>query len=141
MPARSEGEMFTASLSEDPPCQYCALSYVWGDATKTSDIWVNDKRVGITRNLDRALRDLRPQQDTLVIWIDALCNNQSDSAEVSHQVQMMGRIYSTATTVRSWLDMDVDVSSACFKHLEAHGSDIDWTRFDAEFWLPVVLVF
>jgi hypothetical protein len=48
-----------------------------------------------------------------VVWIDALCINQQDDAEKSHQVQMMRQIYSRAKDVVIWLgESDANVSSA-----------------------------
>ena len=38
-----------------------------------------------------------------MLWIDAACINQQNVSERNHQVQMMGRIYSNATSVRAWL--------------------------------------
>ncbi|KAK3984904.1 heterokaryon incompatibility protein-domain-containing protein [Cladorrhinum sp. PSN332] len=39
----------------------------------------------------------------LIIWIDQICINQGDAAEKSHQVGLMGRIYSSAAEVLVWL--------------------------------------
>jgi hypothetical protein len=48
---------------ERPP-QYLALSYVWGDATVTKAIKVNDHAFQATTNLESALRTLsKPYAD------------------------------------------------------------------------------
>ncbi|KAK3331228.1 heterokaryon incompatibility protein-domain-containing protein [Apodospora peruviana] len=115
LPARSrasriKGELFIASLENDPRPEYVALSYVWGKPTKVSKIHVGRERLGIARNLQRALKYIRPEQDEepLVIWIDALCINQDDPEERGHQVQLMRKIYSKSIGTRSWLDVEVD---------------------------------
>ncbi|KAJ4296565.1 hypothetical protein N0V90_006611 [Kalmusia sp. IMI 367209] len=43
---------------------------------------------------------------TSLICVDALCINQNDEEERSHQVQLMGAIYSNASNVISWLGAD-----------------------------------
>ncbi|KAJ8132815.1 hypothetical protein O1611_g808 [Lasiodiplodia mahajangana] len=44
----------------------------------------------------------------LPIWIDALCINQDDLSEKSHQIQLMGDIYKRAHRVFSWLGQPDD---------------------------------
>jgi hypothetical protein len=86
--------------------EFDALSYEWGkpDGPK-KEIKVEDQIVSIGENLWHALDCLRwvlwPRRVSL--WIDALCINQHDPLEKSHQVVMMGEIYKTASTVRVWL--------------------------------------
>ncbi|KAI8316269.1 hypothetical protein K4K59_000167 [Colletotrichum sp. SAR11_240] len=77
---------------------YLALSYVWGKPASTSSIQIDGIDVRITDNLVEALTQVRnaylgtPQR----IWADALCINQSDTAEKNRQVPLMGNIYSLA---------------------------------------------
>lgn len=48
-----------------------------------------------------------------LIWIDAICIEQANTQERSHQVRMMGDIYSNAETVLIWLgDADASTPSA-----------------------------
>jgi hypothetical protein len=75
---------------------YTALSYVWGNPFQQGLIYIDETPVIITTTLDAALRDLRDRHRILRIWADALCINQSDLAERSSQVGLMGQIYSTA---------------------------------------------
>ena len=85
--------------------KYEALSYVWGppvDPMTVEDI--SSKSVlRITENLFHALRILRYNDRPRVLWIDALCINQSDNVEKGHQVKMMGEIYRKAENVVVWL--------------------------------------
>lgn len=71
----------TVSLREDP--KYEALSYVWGENTgDTLPMLVGNHTVKVTRNLDSALRGIRHVDCERILWIDALCINQRDKAEV-----------------------------------------------------------
>jgi hypothetical protein len=87
----------------DEALQYDALSYTWGDPTITDVILLDGHTFKITRGLEHALRYIRLHQDRRVLWIDAICINQRDCAERSHQVQKMFDIYQNAETVRSWI--------------------------------------
>ncbi|KAI1491898.1 hypothetical protein F5X96DRAFT_678080 [Biscogniauxia mediterranea] len=46
---------------------------------------------------------ISPVQETVPLWVDAICINQTDVVEKSAQVTMMDRIYSVATYVVAWL--------------------------------------
>ena len=59
-------------------------------------------------NLEGALRRLRHASTERLLWVDALCINQADSIEKSHQVNMMGEIYSKSAGVIIWLGDYVD---------------------------------
>ena len=75
---------------------YTALSYVWGDPTKTGSIYVDEHKFTITATLEAALRDLRDPSRMLRIWADALCIDQSNMTERNSQVALMAQIYSIA---------------------------------------------
>lgn len=91
--------------------RYAALSYVWGNPKITKDIIVNGQPFSATTNLASALWYLRkygfPKNEQTGeihwLWIDAVCINQNDIPETSHQVSMMGSIYRGASSVLSWL--------------------------------------
>jgi hypothetical protein len=85
--------------------EYIALSYTWGDPSQRCSIWVNGRRVDVTRNLEQALRQLRkfPNPDGLPFWADAVCINQADLNERSRQVRVMRDIYMAAKMVFAWI--------------------------------------
>jgi hypothetical protein len=87
----------TVSLEDDP--DYEAISYCWGSANDTCEAICNRSRVLITHNLWKALRDIRSPNKVRILWADALCINQSDEGEKTHQVRMMGEIYQQARKV------------------------------------------
>jgi len=92
----------------DTSLEYDALSYMWGDPTKTRIIRIDGHDTGIAENLFLALNDIRQTKTPLVIWIDALCINQDDNEELNHQVQQMRTIYSKAAMVHAWIDEQID---------------------------------
>ncbi|PTB59300.1 hypothetical protein M431DRAFT_490900 [Trichoderma harzianum CBS 226.95] len=73
---------------------YEALSYTWGSAKAPENITVNGKLLAVTENLYKALQQLRyPNQERILLWVDAICINQDDNKERGHQVQQMGDIF------------------------------------------------
>ncbi|KAJ5096890.1 hypothetical protein N7456_007611 [Penicillium angulare] len=94
---------------------YDALSYCWGDHTLSKVIESDGKVVNITESLFSALSHLRDETRTKVLWVDALCINQSDNHEKTVQVAGMREIYAKASGVRIWLgpaSHDSDVAMA-----------------------------
>ncbi|KAI1271007.1 heterokaryon incompatibility protein-domain-containing protein [Xylaria sp. FL0933] len=91
------------------PC-YEALSYCWGDASEKCLIFCDSRPFKVTRNLESALRHLRQRQGDRVLWIDAICIDQNNPAERSHQVNLMRHIYQIASKVLVWLGDDGDGS-------------------------------
>jgi hypothetical protein len=71
------GSLEIVSLLDNP--EYIALSYVWGDPSRLSKILVNELEVHVTENLAIALENLRPSDDALTLWVDAvsICSKAS----------------------------------------------------------------
>lgn len=83
---------------------YKALSYAWGnDFQKPEHVKTPQGRVAITTSLYYALRDIRETSVSLRIWVDAVCINQDDMREKSHQVLLMKSVYETAVVVVVYL--------------------------------------
>ena len=72
---------------------YTALSYMWGDPKQTDTVLIDNYPMEITQNLCAFLSEMQWQHRYEWFWIDALCINQTDNEEKSHQVRMMGEIY------------------------------------------------
>ena len=104
-----------ASLEALPP--YYALSYTWGDPSKTQAAIFNGIAVQITENLADFLRyrrrDLPDKIDTL--WIDAICINQKDNGEKNIQLLLMRQVYENANRTIVWLGAEKE---ECEKGLE-----------------------
>lgn len=82
---------------------YEALSYTWGGTEKTETIMANGMLLGVTNNLYLALSYLRREETDRILWIDAICIDQDNAKERTHQVQQMARIYESADVVILWL--------------------------------------
>jgi hypothetical protein len=107
--ARVECRLFTSSLENHP--EFEALSYVWGDPTVTTTISYDGRDMSVTMNLARALERLRHQDKdcSRILWADAICINQSNTAEKNLQVPLMSQIYSGATGVLVWMGLEETV--------------------------------
>ena len=101
---------------------YDALSYTWGADDVLAHIKVNDQWVSVRQNLLEALQQLRVNQRKTVnprkLWVDALCINQSDNVEKSHQVMLMRDIYANASSVLAWIGKPDGLSAVAFDTLE-----------------------
>jgi hypothetical protein len=84
--------------------------------------------MSITRNLDDALRRFRYEYRTRLLWTDSLCINQDSTEEKSHQVAIMGEIYSRADCVLIWIGPEKDESD---KALDIMQHLSDRVRFDS----------
>ena len=82
---------------------YDALSYTWGSMALNEQITVDGSTMRVTSNLFDALKHLRLDNKDRILWIDAICINQSDANERKHQVRHMGNIYKEADHVIVWL--------------------------------------
>ena len=106
-------DLQVAQLDSSIKPTYDALSYVWGDPTIRSPVILDGRLHQVTVNLAAALRRLRfPAQDRR-LWVDALCIDQKNDAEKSHQVNLMSRIYSNAQKGLVWLGDYTEDSSEC----------------------------
>ncbi|KAK0671021.1 heterokaryon incompatibility protein-domain-containing protein [Cercophora samala] len=106
--------------------KYVALSYTWGSSYKDNaqlpltmsslsppstqpatapspPITVNNHPFHIRHNLHLALLHLRSSTHPISLWADAICINQSDTAERNRQVSLMSFIYTRASYVVVWL--------------------------------------
>ncbi|CAI9634610.1 hypothetical protein GT037_004159 [Alternaria burnsii] len=97
------------NLSDKP--SYEALSYAWGTTPSSNRAIINGCLIPVRESLDQGLRRLRLGDQPRTLWIDALCINQSDVRERSHQVQQMCRIYKSAQQVVVWLGEWPDVDT------------------------------
>ncbi|KIM99916.1 hypothetical protein OIDMADRAFT_166048 [Oidiodendron maius Zn] len=90
-----------ATFAERP--KYEALSYTWGSETARQTISINGQQFDVGRNLFDALQHLRDPLEERSLWVDAICINQSNVPEKSHQISIMPFIYIRARTVLVWL--------------------------------------
>jgi hypothetical protein len=87
-----------------------AISYCWekpeGFDSKKKTLRCDGIDVEVGANLWDALRRLRKHGRSRTVWADALCIDQSNAAERSHQVRQMRSIYCKANKVVIWLGED-----------------------------------
>jgi hypothetical protein len=82
---------------------YDALSYVWGSPERDCHVYCNGCVLFVTPNCLSALRHLRRARQERILWMDAICIDQSSILERNHQVQIMGDVYKFARKVLLWL--------------------------------------
>ena len=96
----------------DDDVDFEAVSYTWGYSHNAYVLILQPEsttiKYQVTENLEMALRRLRLQHVDRTLWVDAICINQSDIEERSHQVGMMADIYRKAKRVVIWLGDDTD---------------------------------
>ncbi|KAH8722981.1 heterokaryon incompatibility, partial [Phaeosphaeriaceae sp. PMI808] len=95
-------ELITISL-DGIEGRFDALSYSWGSSTGRDMIMINGANVPVTMNLNAALRRVRNTERTKLLWVDALCINQTDIDEKNVQVMRMKKIYTESSRVLVWL--------------------------------------
>jgi hypothetical protein len=106
-------------LSVDTPVIYEAVSYCWEGQTPTETILCDDKRFLVTANCMAVLKQLRRRWVGRLLWIDAICIDQTKEAEQerNQQLQIMGHIYSQAAKVIIWLGPSTPESRLAFRYL------------------------
>jgi len=135
-------ELFQAWLNPDTLVPYEALSYVWGSSHKDDRIQVNGFAMDVTINLYSALQRLRYEDRDRILWIDAICIDQSNPKERGHQVDRMAEIYKLADQVIIWLGVSTDeivVVMRAMQQLQARTSKCathDWKTSD-ERWMSM----
>jgi heterokaryon incompatibility protein (HET) len=105
-----EIELIHRSLQD--PGEYSPLSYNWGNAADQEVIIVNDSIRKVPKSLVSLLRAVWKAfpdgEESDLWWADAICINQDDSEEKSHQVQMMGSIYQSGGITFGYLGPSED---------------------------------
>lgn len=113
----------TVPLSEHP--RYDALSYAWGPPEQVKVLQLLDAPVEIRANLWWALVHLRLPTQDWVVWVDALCIDQSNIGERNHQVRLMSQIFTNAEIVVAWLGCEADDSDFIMDYLAGASIELD----------------
>lgn len=93
-------QMHHVRLIDKP--KYVALSYTWGSPVFDHHIICDGRRLAITAHLDAALRKFRITT-WWMLWVDALCIDQTNIPERNYQVSIMKHTYDQATTTFVYL--------------------------------------
>ncbi|KAL6712375.1 WD repeat-containing protein jip5 [Coniothyrium glycines] len=129
------------SMKEGKPFWYTALSYTWGKPDFNRTISLKHNTINITSSLAAALHHLRLTDQSVFLWIDQICINQSDSAEKARQIPLMSEIYAHSTNTIIWLgeedDSDAslafDVMETVYARLQGTDAKVtpdDFSRLD-----------
>ena len=116
------------SLDDNPT--YEALSYVWGNASLRKWICLKNCSFDVSKSLEVALRHLRHEDSERVMWIDAICINQSDEAEKSEQVKKMQFIYARTSHLVVWVGEASEDSDLGMRTLKQVGEELK----EGPFW-------
>lgn len=100
-------QVIIANINDGPI--YEALSYEWKSSKSSlKSLQVNGESIPVQENLWSALWHLGYELETRLLWIDALCIDQTDTLERNAQVQQIGRVYNQAFRVVCWIgNLDV----------------------------------
>ena len=123
--------------------EYKALSYTWDSQTYRKFTWCDSMLLPVTQNLYDALIRIRCSNQSVLLWIDAICINQANTLERNRQVGLMRRIFSGASEVIAWLGEEEEGTSGAFsliKVITAATKNADlgdirdtfWTRYSFE---------
>jgi hypothetical protein len=100
--SRIRCELVTADLHSCPT--YDAISYCWGKAPLTQDIYIHGRAFKVAPHVEELLYHLSSYRHDRLLWIDAICIDQRDNAEKDRQIPLMRDIYRRAASVIVWLD-------------------------------------
>lgn len=111
------------------------MSCAWGTDEPCDSLYIglkgaNHGSIPIRSNLAAALYQLRKRDDIRILWIDAVCINQSNEEERNHQVALMTEIYRFATKVLVWLGGEDANSSLALETLDYLGAQVECCRSD-----------
>lgn len=73
-------EVFETYLHQSEGVPYEALSYVWGTREAADKVVLDGCPVSVTENLYQALECLRQPNEDRLLWVDAICIDQSHDA-------------------------------------------------------------
>ena len=91
------------------PHAYHAISYCWGDPAPVDKVWLtNGQFLHLTASAAYIMRQIVRSRTTDYFWIDALCINQNDDREKSHQIRLMRDIYGSAEEVLIFIGDSTD---------------------------------
>jgi hypothetical protein len=125
------------SLNSNPA--YTALSYTWGPPDSDKVITIGGEIVMVRKNLWEFLAEALERVDNRPrwLWIDAICIDQSNNTEKSHQVAMMGDIYSKAAHVLVWLGPATKAITHTFNKMMQYDEN-EFHVPNVNYWDPMV---
>jgi hypothetical protein len=108
---------------QNPKPEFTALSYTWGVSARNDRIMINDAPFQVTESLAGMLRHIQSSTETLTLWVDQLCIDQTNTNEKSAQVPLMKEIYPEAIQTIVWLGPAEKESDAIMDFLADVGKE------------------
>jgi hypothetical protein len=107
---------------------YEAISYTWGEDTAVHRIYVDGGKnlLEVRTNCYNLLYHIRSTNRARVLWIDAICIDQTSLNERGHRVRMMDVIYAKASSVVVHLGEHSDGSEALFEEFAREARWSTW---------------
>lgn len=96
------------SISSGQYVAFEAVSYCWDRFPSQSDLSLNGVATQAPNSAVAVLRNFRLESRSRILWIDAICIDQSNGREKSEQIPMMSDIYRAATCTLAWLGSTED---------------------------------
>jgi hypothetical protein len=127
-------ELIHSNFDEEPHIPYEALSYVWGSPNEGRAVEVDVQQLTITPNLNLALLRLRRANEDRILWIDAICVNQSDDKEKSEQVAKMANTFARAEKVIIWIGESTPETDVVFHLMQF--LEMEAQKYPYENWEP-----
>lgn len=145
-------DLLHVNIDDKPPFE--ALSYAWatedGDDSLSQTVTCQKRTIPVTKTCEAALRRLRRQNRKRHIWVDAICIDQGNIQERSHQVGFMSTIFATASQVVIYLGVGNNSTDKVLDYLNETddggarvrrpGFSIDVKNFLKHRWLDRVWV-
>lgn len=118
-PSTGRIECWTEQFSLQDPPPYTALSYACGPRPANFNLKLNGRDWNVRQNLAHFLRQHVEMDQSLQewMWIDAICINQTNLPERTHQVKLMADIYGKASRVLVWLGPAYEDSNVVMRGL------------------------
>jgi hypothetical protein len=97
-------DLLKVSISDAPP--YTALSYAWGEGSKSVYVPTEFGSCRVSNTLIRFFEQVQESDEDskAYYWVDAICIDQSNVAERNEQVLRMKEIYEAAEQIVVWLN-------------------------------------
>lgn len=103
---------------------YVTLSYVWGSPEQNTHLLRTVSGIlSITDSLRSALIRLRRTREPLVLWVDAICINQTDDKEKSSQIILLPQIFQRSAVTLAYFDGE-DHSLALQMLMQVHAARV-----------------
>ncbi|KAK3690194.1 heterokaryon incompatibility protein-domain-containing protein [Podospora appendiculata] len=129
-PAQQRVQLTIETFPLDSCPRYIALSYTWQGAQLFAPpyTWrdsvpalLNNRVFLLQPNLHHALSQLSRSRPDSYVWIDAICINQDDRAEMVHQLDIMDLIYTMASETIVWLGQATERSTKALQTVDLLG--------------------